>query len=260
MHSQTWKYRETNLSIKCDEERAIDAAIHAGILARADIEKYVSMYPDFRWSLEPVDIPGVHPRVVDMMLRAAKVAGVGPFAAVAGAISQVAAEAAVNAGARNVIVENGGDIAIIGSRDFKVAIFSGQCPDDKTGVLGFHIRAGELPIGICTSSGTVGHSISFGNADAVVAFADDAATADAAATSIANEVRGTPEESIELGIKRAKEIAAIRGCLIICGGEVGEWGSVPELVEVNPSSSELSRKWHEYRTSYLGAGPFISRK
>jgi ApbE superfamily uncharacterized protein (UPF0280 family) len=260
MHYQSWSYRETRLNIKCDEERAIDSAIHAAILARSDVERYVGLHPEFRWSLEPIDLPGSHPRVIDLMLKAARVAGVGPFAAVAGAIAQVAAEAAVSAGAKNVIVENGGDIAIIGNRDFRIGIFPGPSAVERGSVLGFHILAGDLPMGVCTSSGTLGHSISFGDADAVVAFARDAATADAAATSIANEVRGAPRESIERGLSRARGIEGISGCFIIRGNEVGRWGSVPEVIEVSPDSRELTRKWHEYGTSYLGAGPFILRR
>jgi len=251
MYFQSWTYRETRLNIKCDEERAIDSAIHSAILARAEIDKYVGLHPEFRWSLEPIDFPGRHPRVVELMLAAGKAAGVGPFAAVAGTIAQVSAEAAINAGARNVIVENGGDIMIIGNRDFRVAVFPRPITGEKSGSLGFQVRAGDLPIGICTSSGVLGHSTSFGKADAVVAFARDAATADAAATSIANEVKGEPRESVERGLLRARSIPGVFGCFIMRGREVGSWGDIPELVEVSPSSQEFARKWHEYGASYL---------
>lgn len=94
------------------------------------------------------------------MLRAGEVADVGPFAAVAGTISQVAVEAAQGAGAKNVLVDNGGDIAIVGNQDFRVGIFVGVA--GGSGKLGFLVRKEELPIGMCTSSGTVGHSLSFG--------------------------------------------------------------------------------------------------
>jgi hypothetical protein len=182
------------------------------------------------------------------MLRAGELAEVGPFAAVAGAISQVAAEAARNAGAKNVLVENGGDIAIIGARDFRVGIFAGEAR--SSGKIGFLVRAGELPIGICTSSGTVGHSLSFGEADAVVAVAREASVADAAATSIANEVGGDDIKlSIDKGLSRAKQIPEIRGCLIARGDRIGTWGELPELIQVTPESQEVlvtKKKYQDY--------------
>ena len=248
LYSQIWSFKETNLQIKCDDERAIDVAIDAGLRARSEVERYVLAHPEFRWSLEPVKLEGEHPRVIELMLRAGELAEVGPFAAVAGAISQVAAEAARNAGAKNVLVENGGDIAIIGARDFRVGIFAGDAR--SSGKIGFLVRAGELPIGICTSSGTVGHSLSFGEADAVVAIAREASVADAAATSIANEVGGDDIKlSIGKGLSRAKQIPEIRGCLIARGDSIGTWGELPELIHVMPESQEVlvtKKKYQDY--------------
>jgi ApbE superfamily uncharacterized protein (UPF0280 family) len=184
------------------------------------------------------------------MLRAGEIAGVGPFAAVAGSISQVAAEAARDAGAGNVLVENGGDIAIIGSRDFRVGVFAGDAK--SSGRIGLFVKAGELPIGICTSSGTVGHSLSFGEADAVVAVADEASVADAAATSIANEVVGGDiGSSVERGLSRAERIPGIRGCLILRGDRIGTWGDLPELIPVTPESPEVSATRRKYQNYLL---------
>lgn len=251
MYSQTWAFKETHLNIKCDEERAIDAAIHASLSARSEIERYIRAHPEFRWSLEPLTLDGKHPRVIELMLRSSGLAEVGPFAAVAGAISQVAAEAALDVGARNVLVENGGDIAIIGNRDFRVGVFAGDA--SGSGKIGFLVRAGELPIGICTSSGTIGHSISFGEADAVAAVADDAALADAAATSIANFVRGDDiKSSVEQGLNQARSIRGIRGCLIVRGKQIGTWGTIPELIRISPESQELSNTWIKYKNYGLG--------
>ncbi len=248
VYSQTWSFKETNLHIKCDDERAIDVAIDAGLRARSEVERYVLAHPEFRWSLEPVRLEGEHPKVIELMLRAGELAEVGPFAAVAGAISQVAAEAARNAGTKNILVENGGDIAIIGTRDFRVGIFAGDAR--SSGKIGFLVRAGELPIGICTSSGTVGHSLSFGEADAVVAIAREASVADAAATSIANEVSGDDIKlSIDKGLSRAGHIPEIRGCLIARGDRIGTWGEIPELIQVTPESQEVlvtKKKYQNY--------------
>lgn len=247
MLERVWSFKETNLRIKCDHDRAMDAAISAAFEARMEIERLILRCPEFRWSLEPLKLEGSHPRVVELMLRAGELAGVGPFAAVAGAISQVAAEAAVEAGAKNVIVDNGGDISIFGEKDFRVGIFAGFA--DGSGKLGFLVKREELPLGICTSSGTVGHSLSFGWADAAVAVADDAALADAAATSIGNAVVGDDvERSIRSGLKRAKEIPRIRGCLVVREKRIGAWGRLPELIGVDPDSPELLVTLEKYKS------------
>lgn len=227
--SHRWVCKETNLLIKSDEKGAIRAAVDAAAGARQLIERFIVRCPEFRYSLEPLRLkPGGYPRVIRLMLEAGEIAGVGPFAAVAGAISQVASEAAIEAGAKNVVVENGGDTSIIGDREFRVGIYAGE--SRISGRIGFLLRREDLPAGICTSSGTVGHSISFGEADAVVVVADEASVADAAATAIANEVRGDIEQSIGCGLDKAKSIPSIRGCLITRGNHVGTTGRLPELI------------------------------
>jgi len=248
MYTRSWSFKETNLVIKCDDERAIDAAINASLQARREIERLVITRPEFRWSLEPLRLKGEYPRVIELMLRAAEIADVGPFAAVAGSISQIAAEAAHEAGAKNVLVENGGDIAIIGDRKFRVGIYAGEAR--TSGKIGFLVRKENLPIGICTSSGTVGHSLSLGQADAVVAVASEASLADAAATSIANAVRGADiESSIKQGLNRGHDIPEIRGCLIAREGHIGTSGNLPELIRVSPEAGEISvisKRYQDY--------------
>ncbi|MFH1821467.1 MAG: UPF0280 family protein [Methanobacteriota archaeon] len=254
--NRTWSFKETNLRIKCDVERAMDAAVEASLQARRDIEKLILRCPDFRWSLEPVKLSGQHPRIIDFMLRAGEAASVGPFAAVAGAISQVSVEAAQEAGAKNVAVENGGDIAIAGGQDFRVGVFAGKA--EGSGKLGFLVKREELPIGICTSSGTVGHSLSFGWADAAVAVADDAAIADAAATSIGNAVDGDDiEQSVKRGLDRAKQIPEIRGCVVVRGKHIGTWGKLPELLRVEPESREISNTSEQYKDYGMDLTPVL---
>jgi len=230
MHERRWVFRETELTIKADDERAIRAAIRASLEARRQIERFVARCPEFRSSLEPLHLDGdSHPRVVSLMLRASEIAGTGPFAAVAGSISQVAAEAGARSGATNILVDNGGDISIIGNRDFRVGIYAGDSPISGRFVLSVGVN--DLPLGICTSSGSVGHSTSFGEADAVVVAADEASVADAVATAVANEVRGAEvESSIKKGLERANDISEIRGCLIVRGGHIGVIGKLPEVL------------------------------
>ena len=256
MYTRSWSFKETNLVIKCDDEQTIDAAIGASLQARRDIERFIITCPEFRWSLEPLRLEGEHPRIIELMLRAAEITDVGPFAAVAGSISQITAEAAHKTGARNVLVENGGDIAIIGDREFRVGVHAGEAK--SSGRIGFLVRKEELPIGICTSSGTVGHSISFGQADAVVVVAREASIADAAATSIANTVKGGDvESSIERGLDRTREISEIRGCLIARGNHIGTLGKLPELIPVSLEAEKISVTSKRYQGYGLGLAPIL---
>ncbi|MEA1904804.1 MAG: UPF0280 family protein [Candidatus Hadarchaeota archaeon] len=224
MYERKWAFRETELTIKSDSERAIEVAIGASLEARRQLEKFVARYPEFRSSLEPVRLDeDSYPKVVELMLRAAEIVGVGPFAAVAGSISQLAAEAGMGAGAANILVDNGGDISMIGDRDFRVGIYAGD--STVSGKFALLVKAEDLPLGVCTSSGSIGHSTSFGDADAVVVVAREASVADAAATAVANEVRGSEvDSSIRRGLDRARAISEIQGCLIVRGKNVGTYG------------------------------------
>ena len=238
MFYRRWSFKETNLLIKSDQKKALSAAIEAALEARRSIERFVSWYPEFRYSLEPLRLKSDgYPRVIELMLRAGEVANVGPFAAVAGAISQIASDAALGVGARSVLVENGGDISIAGNREFVVGLYAGG--SKISGKIGFLFKPEDLPAGVCTSSGTVGPSLSFGEADAVTVVADEASVADAAATSVANEVRDADLElSIKRGLDRADEIPEVRGCLIARADRVGTTGKLPKLISTRRAGIE----------------------
>ncbi len=257
MHERRWKFKETELTIKSDSEHAIDAAIKESLDARQQIERFVVRNPEFRSSLEPIHLEeNSYPRVVNLMLRASEIAGTGPFAAVAGSISQVAAEAGASTGANNILVDNGGDIAIIGDREFRVGIYAGDSPISKSFAL--LVRPEDLPGGICTSSGSVGHSVSFGDADAVVVVADEASVADAAATSIANVVTGGDAwSSIKRGLDRSRRIQEIRGCLIVRGPHIGAWGKLPKLVGASPEDEGISAISKRYQSYGLELAPVL---
>jgi ApbE superfamily uncharacterized protein (UPF0280 family) len=129
------------------------------------------------------------------------------------------------------IAENGGDISLKGSDPITVGIFAGESQVAKR--LGFKIKADELPIAICTSAGSVGHSISLGAADAVVVFSSSAFLADAAATAVANMIKGDDVEgAIQAGLERFDDIDRISGCIIIYKELVGKTGKIPEMIEV----------------------------
>ena len=70
----------------------------------------------------------------------------------------------------------------------------------------------------------MGHSLSLGTADAVIALAPSAAFADAAATAIGNMVKDTND--IAKAIDKAKSIGLLRGVVVIKGDRIGIWGKV----------------------------------
>ncbi len=219
---------ETNLLVKADSEEAIEEAEREVLRQRQEIKDYIERNPLFMLSFEPVEVEEDAPEIVRQMAHAGKLAGVGPFASVAGAIAEFAARAALRAGARHVVAENGGDIFLHSYREVVIGLYAGDSP--LSNKLGFRIKPEDMPLGVCTSSGTVGHSISFGNADAVTVFASSAVIADAFATAIANLVKS--EEDIQKAVEFGKK-APVMGGVVVYGETLGVFGKTPELVYVN---------------------------
>jgi len=194
---------------------------------RSRLENYIAGHPEFLSALEPLAEDPLAPPLVKAMMRAAAVAGVGPMAAVAGAIAEFVGRDLLEEGIDEVVIENGGDIYIKRQRDCIAAIFAGASP--LSGRVGVAIAAASMPLGLCTSSGTVGHSLSYGNADAVTVLASSTPLADAAATRLGNEVlAGQP---INRALDLAKTIPGLLGVVVVRGAELGGWGGV-ELVSI----------------------------
>lgn len=189
---------------------------------RGGIERYIALFPDFYTSLDPLLVKDDAPAIVKTMAEAAKRAGVGPMASIAGAVAEFVGRDLL-AFTDEVIVENGGDIFLRTSRTRRLGIYAGE-RSRFTGKLALEVGPAENGIGVCTSSGTVSHSLSFGKADAVVIISDSTALADAAATAAGNAVK-SPQD-IEKGIEIARSIEGIKGVLIIVGDRMGSWGEV----------------------------------
>jgi ApbE superfamily uncharacterized protein (UPF0280 family) len=189
--------------------------------ARRQIEDYIARQPAFAESLEPLEFAANAPPLVVEMMQAAQKFNVGPMAAVAGAVAQFVGQGLLKY-SPEVIVENGGDIFIESNKDRIIAIYAGNSP--LSGQIGLEIKAADTPMGVCTSSGTVGHSLSLGKSDAVVALAQSAAVADAAATAIGNIV-SSPDD-IPTAIEQAKNSSELAGILIIKDHQMGAWGQV----------------------------------
>ena len=219
---------ETDLYIRAERDLT-DPALEAIHRARRAIEGYIRRYPDFRTALQPLPFDPEAPLVVQDMLRAAQSLSVGPMAAVAGAIAEDVGKA-LQAFSRDVIVENGGDVFLATQRETTVGVFAGRSPLSMR--VGMRIPPEETPCGLCTSSGQVGPSLSFGKADAVTVWASSTALADAAATALANRVVTT--EDIEPTLEAAKATEGLKGTLVVLRDRVGVWGPI-ELVRLNPA-------------------------
>ena len=222
---RTFTYREAVFRICCEKFDAVTAEI---VRQRRILEDYIGRHPDFRRFLEPLDLLAGAPDVAQSMVWAARLVGVGPMAAVAGAIAQRAGRAALDAGAREVIVENGGDIYIHAVEPVIIGLKTGTA--DLADRFAFSLKADDTPISICSSSGKMGHSMSMGECDLATVVAKDAALADAAATQAANLVRTV--DDIDPALENIAGIEGVEGVMIIKGARVGLAGKLPPLVKI----------------------------
>ncbi len=223
---------ETHIRMKTDlKKHKLEEYIYR---IRSDLKNHISSYDDFLLSMEPLEMPEKDmPLIVEMMYESSALSDVGPMACVAGTISQMALDYLINKGSKNSIVENGGDIAVINDSKILCGIYSNN--EILGNNIAFEIKKRKSPIGICTSSGKIGHSISFGDADSVTVIAPSPSIADGLATRIANEVKGKDSES---RVIRAAECAEnygefFKGVLIISGENVAGVGKLPKIVETS---------------------------
>ncbi len=215
----------TDLQILASSDLS-DPATAAASEARSQVEDYVVRHPRFGDSFVPVPVDASAGPVVVEMARAAEVAGVGPMAAVAGAVAEYVARALWPL-SDEVIVENGGDVYLCGSRDRTVALWAGE--NGARGV-GIELSGTSLPLAVATSSATVGPSISLGRADAATVIARSGALADAAASAVGNRVRSASD--LEAGLAVARGIGGVLGCVVSVDGALAAWGDL-KLVGVD---------------------------
>ncbi len=221
-HTFTFKMKETDLWIGVDHASfrysLIERVKNTVERCRREIKLYGKKNPDFYTSLSPLPVDPAASHIVKKMLESAKRAHVGPMAAVAGAIAQEVGESLPT---EEVIVENGGDIYVRVKKDITVGIFSGKSKIPH--FLGIKLKAGETPCGICTSSATVGHSLSLGTADSVTVINEDTTLADALATKYCNEVKwpqDVPQVARIFSEKEKGGIVIIRGKILAVAGKI----------------------------------------
>jgi ApbE superfamily uncharacterized protein (UPF0280 family) len=216
---------ESDLQVLAESDLSAPAREALGA-ARAEIEAYISRNPGFREALEPWPGDPKAPPLVRRMIAAGRSAGVGPMAAVAGAVAGAVGRALL-AASREVVVENGGDIFAAGRKGRVAAVFAGE--SSLSMKLGVRLPAAPRGLGLCTSSGTVGPSLSRGRADAAVVLSRDECLADAAATELGNRVKARAD--LAPALEWAQAVNGLDGVLVIIGEDLAAWGSV-ELVRL----------------------------
>ena len=214
------RFKESDLFIRADKPLHSQAR-QSLRNQRKLIQDYIRSNPEFAVSLKPYSIKDEAVDIIQEMVEASSAAGVGPMAAVAGAIAEYVGKDLLKTSSE-VIVENGGDIFLKTKKIRKVGIFAGK--SCYSGKLALEIRPAKDSWGICTSSGTVGPSLSFGQADAAVVICNSAALADAWATRLGNEVKSASD--IDKTLKLVKSIPEIKGAVIIVGDKIGVSGEV----------------------------------
>lgn len=214
------QHKQTELFI-CAEKLLDSQALDTVINLREELDSYIKRHHEFAESFKPVKPKKDAPKIVLDMCAAAYAAKVGPMAAVAGAFAAYTGYALLKK-TRQCIIENGGDIYIKTDKPKTVAIYAGKSPLSMK--IGLTADSGAAPLSICTSAGTVGHSVSFGNADAAAVVSFDACLADACATRLGNEIKTSAD------IKRALEtiirIKGVIGAVAIVGGDCGAAGDI----------------------------------
>ncbi|MEM2103306.1 MAG: UPF0280 family protein [Candidatus Bathyarchaeia archaeon] len=228
LFKKKFQLKETACTIISDSEHFIDVATATIEHCRKQLEEYLQKHPKFLYSLEPIHVED-GPKVVKLMAEYAERAGVGPMAAVAGVLADLAVEKMVSSGSKVAVVENGGEVSAYSNQPIYVALLAGDNPLSKN----FGFKLDNFPIGAATSSGMFSHALSFGQADAVTVFASNAGLADAAATAAGNIVKGNNRcDAVKSGVELAMSIEGVKGVLVIYRDLIGTGGYIPKLIKI----------------------------
>lgn len=219
------QYSETDLF--CCTDSDLSPFIKERVLFyRNQLEEYIRMRPSFADSLSPLAEDRFAPAIASEMIRASALVGVGPLATVAGAIAEFVGRDIMPL-TRDFIIENGGDIYLRTSESRTIQIHAGPSP--FSGRIGIKVKPGPDPRGVCTSSGTVGHSLSLGRADAVCVVGNSSLFADGLATCLGNSVK--KKDDIAAAVEKGQRFPGVTGILIILGDQLGAWGDL-DIVEI----------------------------
>jgi len=218
--------KETDLLISSTEDlgkQARDSVFHY----RKQLEDYIGLKIEFISALLAYPEDPFAPDIIKEMITATRMFNVGPMAAVAGAIAEFVGRDLLDKYTDQVIVENGGDIFLETTRPVTVSIFAGESRFSTR--VGLVIRPEQMPLGVCTSSASIGHSLSLGIADAVCIVAESASIADAAATALGNRI--TNRLQVKKAVDSIREFSCIKGGIVIAGKTMATWGEI-DLTEI----------------------------
>lgn len=219
--------QETDITIYSDSDTPLaDAARDSVMTHRGFIENYIRSHAGFTDALAPLPEDPFAPPIVRDMLSAGQWAGVGPMAAVAGAVAEKVGCDLLSRTSQ-VIVENGGDIFICTAGDMTIGVYAGPSPLSMK--VGIRLKSAGQPLAVCTSSASIGHSLSMGRADAACVIGESCALADAVATALGNCI--VRPMDIQPAIDRFARIDSVTGILVILGENMGAWGAL-EVVPI----------------------------
>ena len=227
---------ETAVTVIADEDY-IKVAEQAIFEARERILRKISEDPFFMTTYDPYPVSEEDDDLIRRMCAASQKADVGPMAGVAGAVAVFAVERMCEAGASYAIVENGGDIALKIDKDVTVGVFQ---DDEKFRELAFKVSKRDGIFGICSSSGNIGPSVSFGRSGISTVFSDDVILADACATALGNQIRDGGADEMSSALERIGSIEGVDGCAAISNGLFAVFGNVPELIRADPGKITAS--------------------
>lgn len=208
---------DLHLVARRDLAGAVGSFLHG---LRAPLQAYIAAHPGFLESLVPVAVPADAPALVRDMAAAARACGVGPMAAVAGAIAQAVADRFAPE-SPDILVENGGDCYLHSTRPRTVALLADPAGGPS---LGLRLDAPDFPCSLCSSSARIGHSLSLGAGDLAAVRAGNGALADAAATALCNLLR--TRRDLDRVVAAAQAIPGVDGVFAQLGGAVAVWGAM----------------------------------
>ena len=222
LHSTHVTAKETDLQIFTNKPLEAGFVEERIRVYRWEIENYINKDHRFLTALKPIPVELAAVPIVKDMAEQSRRANVGPMSTVAGAIAEFLGKDLLKAGYKDVIVENGGDIFLKSRATRKVGVYVGR--SKLWNKLQLEVKPKDMPLGICTSSGTLGHSLNFGCADSVVILSKSTSLADAVATSTANRINS--KEDLQRALDFARSIKGILGVVIILKNNLVTWGKV----------------------------------
>lgn len=228
---------QTALAIVCDGV-FLDTVRDAVFRAREIVESKIAEDPFFGITYDPYPPKEGDDALIIRMCQASERAGVGPMAGVAGAVADHAVRAAAEAGCRHIVIENGGDISMLTDRPVHIGLFAGEKGFED---LALEVGPTGRVCGICSSSGKIGPSVSFGSSGICTVFSEDTVLADCCATALGNMISSGTKEELAHSAETVCSIEGVDGCICVCNGSMSVCGTVPELVRGRFSDADITR-------------------